>query len=115
VSESELLSDEWLAGLKGRPVGDETVSGTFQYLVTGAPGGKVTYWTRVESGTVAESGTGAAPGEADISFEVSHKVLGRLDAGELEPGVAYMQGNLKADGNMTTLFAVLAAAHQAPA
>jgi SCP-2 sterol transfer family protein len=114
VSEPELLSDEWLAGLPGRALGDETVTGTFQYLVTGAAGGKVTYWARVDAGTVAEAGSGPAPGDPDINFEVPHKIAVQLDDGDLEPAVAYMQGNLKADGNMTTLFALLAAAHKAP-
>lgn len=112
---SELLSDEWMAGLEGRALGDESVTGTFQYLVTGAPGGKVTYWVRVDGGKVAEAGSGPATAEPDISFEVPYKTAVAIDDGEVEPGVAYMQGNLKADGNMTTLFALLAAAHTAPA
>lgn len=111
MSDSDLLSDEWLADLPGRALGDESVAGTFQYLVTGAPGGKVPYWVRVEAGKVVESGAGKAPSDADVSFEVSYKVATALDAGDVPLDIAYMRGDLKADGNNKTLLTLLAAAH----
>ena len=110
MSDSDLLSDEWLAELPGRAIGDESVAGTFQYLVTGAPGGKVPYWVRVEAGKVVESGAGRAP-SADVSFEVSYKVATAVDAGDTPLDVAYMRGDLKADGDNNTLLTLLATAH----
>jgi len=94
------LSKEWLdgfdltAGGPGRPV-------QVRRVVTGGPDGDVTL--------DAEVSGPPGPGPGSLTLTTTHDVAAALDAGDVAPAVAYMQGRLKAEGDMPTLYVVLAA------
>lgn len=122
---ADLLSPEWLdqlradaqgtdAGDEGHDAGDPAATAVVQHVVNGAPDGTVSYWTRIDRGRVVEAALGEAE-KPDLTFTVAYDDAVRLDRGDVEPSAAYMQGRLKADGDMTKLFALLAASHRAPA
>lgn len=106
------LSKEWLdgadlaAGGAARPV-------TVRRVVTGGPEGDVTLEAEV-SGPDAGGAPGGSPAPsaaapAELTLTTTYDVALALDAGDVAPAVAYMQGRLKAEGDMPTLYAVLAA------
>lgn len=100
------LSKEWLDGVDLGAAGEgRTVR--VRRLVTGGPDGDLT----LDADVVGPPGaaTGAATGEATLTLTTTHEVAVALDAGEVAPAVAYMQGRLKAEGDMPTLYALLAA------
>lgn len=107
------LAQEWLdlqcaAGqeLPARP----GVSATVQHVVTGAPDGNVLYTTTVEDGRVVRAALGKSE-EPDLTFTVTYEGSQRIGQGELETGAAYMQGALKAEGDMTKLLPLLELTH----
>lgn len=96
------LSKEWLDGVDLGAAGEgRTVR--VRRLVTGGPDGDLTLDADVAGPP------GAATGEATLTLTTTHEVAVALDAGEVAPAVAYMQGRLKAEGDMPTLYALLAA------
>jgi hypothetical protein len=120
---AEFLSQQWLdeqcasgvaatvEDVEGAAT-DPATSAVVQHVVNGAPGGTVSYWTRIHHGQVVEAELGETD-EPDLTVTVAYEDALRLDRGEMEPSVAYMQGRLKADGDMPKLFALLAASHTA--
>lgn len=123
---SAFLSQEWLdqlvaeaggdadsdAGV-GTGTGDPEVSVLVQNLVTGGPDGDVSFWTRIERGRTVEAALGTVD-KPDLTLMAAYADAERQAAGEIEPSAAYMQGRLKAEGDMTKLFALLKASHTAP-
>jgi hypothetical protein len=113
---AQVLSQEWLDRQLTR--GDEeaaeaaAVSGVVQHVVSGAPDGTVSYWIRYDGGRVVEAAFGQAE-SPDLTFQVGYDDAVRIDRDELELSAAYMQGRLKADGDMTMLLALLAGDHLA--
>jgi hypothetical protein len=120
------LSQEWLyelvadagpdagAGDAGEDTAaaDPEVSMLVQNLVTGGPDGDVSLWTRIERGRTVEAGVGTVD-QPDLTLMAAYQDAERQAAGELEPSAAYMQGRLKAEGDMTKLFALLRSTHLA--
>jgi alkyl sulfatase BDS1-like metallo-beta-lactamase superfamily hydrolase len=107
------LAQEWLdlqraAGQELPPASG--VSATVQHVVTGAPDGNVLYTTTVEDGRVVQAALGKLD-EPDLTFTVTYEVAQRMAQGELEMGAAYMQGALKAEGDMSKLLPVLELTH----
>ena len=106
---AESLPDDWLDGWVGAghtPGG----SGTVQIVVTGADlpnGGK--WYVRLDDGVVAEavSGTTASP---DVTLTLSHLDAVAIAGGGLDPGVAFMRGQMKTAGDPGLVLDVLAAA-----
>jgi hypothetical protein len=102
------LSKEWLDGLDlagpgpGRPVQVRRV------ISDGPDGGEAVLEAAVSGPALAATG-GQAP--AVLTLTTTHDVAAAMDSGELAPAVAYMQGRLKAEGDMPTLYALLASAH----
>ncbi len=94
------LSKEWLDGFDltsggpGRPV-------QLRRVVTGGPDGDIAL--------DAEVSGPPGPGPGTLTLTTTHDVAVDLDAGDVAPAVAYMQGRLKAEGDMQTLYALLAA------
>jgi hypothetical protein len=126
---AEVLSQEWLDALSagkvdgdggeaggeagGESPGDPVAPGFLvQHVVSNAPDGTVPYWTRVDRGRVVEASLGQAE-KADLTLSVAYDDAVRIDRGELELSAAYMQGRLKAEGDMTKLFALLRSTHLA--
>ena len=72
-----------------------------QQVVTGAPGGDTSYWTRFDDGSV----TGAI-GDAtdpDVTISQDYDTAVAMTKGELNAQAAFMQGKLKVTGNMGKL------------
>lgn len=79
--------------------------------VTGGPGGNVTYTTTIEHGRLVAAALGEPSGQPDLTFQVSYDDAVRQARGETELSVLFMQGNLKVEGDMRKLFALLAVDH----
>jgi hypothetical protein len=109
------LSDEWLDGLDlGAGRGDEKVPAVrVRRLVTGGPEGDLTFESVVPGTDGSVPGGPGAPGAelpgAELTLTTTYAVASELDVGDVTPAVAYMQGRLKAEGDMPTLYALLAA------
>jgi hypothetical protein len=116
----EFLSQEWFDQLVAEVGGDagsgdaddagSDVSMLVQNLVTGGPDGDVSFWTKIERGRTVEVGQGEVD-KPDLTLTAAYEDAERQAAGEVEPSAAYMQGRLKAEGDMTKLFALLKATH----
>jgi hypothetical protein len=116
----EFLSQEWFDQLVAEVGGDASsgdpgdpgpeVSMLVQNVVTGGPNGDVSFWTKIERGRTVEVGQGEVD-KPDLTLTAAYEDAERQAAGEVEPSAAYMQGRLKAEGDMTKLFALLKATH----
>src|SRR5215831_8385043 len=69
-----------------------------QFDLAGENGGK--YWVKVSNGTCA-SGTGDAPSPADMTLLASGEDWLAIVNGQLNAMSAFMQGKVKAQGNMS--------------
>jgi putative sterol carrier protein len=74
---------------------------TIQQIVTGAPGGDSSYWTKFTDGSV-EGGIGDNP-DADVTISQDYETAAALNKGDLNAQAAFMQGKLKVTGNMGKL------------
>lgn len=104
------MSDEWVRAtgeaLSGRASADGA-SGLVAIDVAGSDGGS--YWRRWEDG-IPRSGGAGKPGETpDLTLGLPVEDARAFWRGEWSPSVAYMRGQLRAAGDMTLLFALLAA------
>lgn len=103
------LSQEWLdearrlsAGQPDRPGATARV----QWVVKGAPGGDVKYSWLLDNGHLLESHLGNID-EPDFTLTLTFADALAVHRGELDPNVAFMQGRMKADGNVGKLMALL--------
>jgi hypothetical protein len=110
------LSQDWLdlqrlaAADHDLPTGG--ASAVTQMTVTGGPGGNVTYTTTIEHGRLVAAALGEASGQPDLTFSLGYDDAVRLARGEVELSTVFMQGRLKAEGDMRKLFALLAVDHR---
>jgi putative sterol carrier protein len=95
------LTEDWLeeaaaafAVLPDRPGIDADV----QYVISGAPGGKVQVCAAVRSGRITELAVGKHD-DPDCTVTLSYADAVALFLGELGPEVAYMSGRVKIDGD----------------
>lgn len=100
-----LASAEELPGSNGG-------SAITQVVVTGAPGGPVSYTTTVEQGRVVAGALGEPAGQPDINLGLGYDDAVALARGEVELSTLFMQGRLKVEGDMRKLFALLADDHR---
>jgi hypothetical protein len=110
-----LLSQDWLGALVAATSGlppAEGATALVQYVVSGAPSGNATFFVQYDEGRVADGGVGKAAGEPDLVFTLTYGDAARLATGELELSAAYMQGTVKAEGDMAALFRLLPATHR---
>jgi hypothetical protein len=87
-------------------------SAVAQVTVTGGPGGDVGYTTTVEQGRLVAAAIGQTSGQPDLVLSVGYDDAVRLAKGEVDLSASFMQGRLKAEGDMRKLFAVLATDHR---
>ncbi len=98
---STFLTDEWLleveAALSDLPAVDRA-DATVQYVVSGAPSGKVQFHVVVESGrfTTVSGGKHGAP---TCTVTLGYPDAAEMFAGELGPEVAFMSGRAKVEGD----------------
>jgi putative sterol carrier protein len=83
-----------LAVLPDRPGVDADV----QYVVSGAPGGKVQVRAAVRSGRITELAVGRHD-DPDCTVTLSYADAVALFLGELGPEVAFMSGRVKVEGD----------------
>lgn len=95
-----LFDDEWidttaatLAALPAADGGDLVVD----YVVSGAPGGKVTLGVTVDGGRVVRLERGGSP-DPDVVLSMSHDTAVAILAGTLSPDAGYMNGAVKVEG-----------------
>lgn len=92
------LSDEWMAA--ARALADEHlpvqpgVSVKLGLHVTGAPAGDVRYFIEVTDGRITDQALGARK-DLDVELQVGYEDSVRIQKGELEMSVAFMQGKVK--------------------
>jgi putative sterol carrier protein len=81
-------------------------SATIQYVVTGGPDGDVKYYWVLENGKLLEAQLGEIAG-AQITLTMPYDVAVQIQHGELDANVAFMQGKMKAAGDMGKLMLLL--------
>ncbi|HEX6236320.1 MAG TPA: SCP2 sterol-binding domain-containing protein [Acidimicrobiales bacterium] len=104
------LSREWFDLL--RSVGEGAperpgASARVQCTVTGAPDGDVTFHLVVDDGRLLVAEPGPDPDDPPLALTGSYDVAVAVARGELDPSAAFMQGRIKATGDMSQLFALL--------
>lgn len=104
------LSKEWLDGVDlvgGAERGDAAAGRPVHVrrVVSGGPDGEVV----LEADVTAPVVPGGAAAGAELTLTTTHDVAAAMDGGDVVPAVAFMQGRLKAEGDMPTLYALLAA------
>lgn len=72
-----------------------------QQVVTGAPDGEVSYWTKFSGGEV--TGAIGEADDADVTIAQDYDTAVALNRGEMNAQAAFMQGKLKVTGNMGKL------------
>ncbi len=99
---AKYLSEEWLdehrrqvAGQPERP----GASARIQYVVTGGPDGDIKYWWQLEDGRLLDSALGVLD-DPDFTLTLSYDDSTRILQGETDPNTAFMQGRMKAVGDM---------------
>lgn len=98
---AELLSEEWLSEVAALAADLPKVAGvdvSISFEVAGAPAGKVRVHADVASGQLATFAPGANK-SAECNVIVKAPIALALIAGELDPHVAYMRGDLKIEGD----------------
>lgn len=104
------LSQEWHDETRRMAEGQPErpgVSSRLQYVVNEVPGGDaVKYFWVIENGKLTESGLGELE-DAEITLTQSYADAVAIQKGELDPSAAFMQGRVKAAGNMSKLMFLL--------
>jgi len=103
------LTQEWLDRLvelgAGQPVRPGATA-RLQYQVTGGPDGQIDYYWLVEDGKLTDARLGQLA-DAEVTLSMTHADAVAIQKGELDANAAFMQGKLKATGNMGKLMALL--------
>ncbi|MEP6624562.1 MAG: SCP2 sterol-binding domain-containing protein [Acidimicrobiia bacterium] len=106
---AQYLSAEWIdkgralaAGQPERP----GASARMQYVVSGGPDGDIKYWWELEDGHLVASSLGAID-EPDFTMTLSYADSVKIQKGELDANVAFMQGRIKVVGNMGKLMQLM--------
>lgn len=106
---AERFDDEWLrvsaAAFDASLVAPSESATIGLTILGGASGDVVTQW-RIADNTLS---AGLQEGESDLALTIPAKDAALVVDGELEPSVAYMQGRLKASGDMALLLRLLRA------
>jgi hypothetical protein len=106
---AKYLSEEWFeqtqalgADLPERP----GASVRADWVVTGSPQGELRYHLVAEDGRVVQLGSGSLP-DAEVTLTASWADSVGIERGELDINAAFMQGKVKAAGNMAKLMSLL--------
>jgi hypothetical protein len=103
------LSQEWLDGARSLAAGQPERPGAtarIQWLVAKGPEGDIAYWWQLEDGKLVESALGKIE-EPDITLSLSYEDSVKIQKGDLDANAAFMQGRMKAAGNMATFMQLL--------
>ena len=106
------LSTEWfdevLALAPGLPE-QPGLSARIQQQITGGPEGDVSCYWVLEDGRPIEAAAGTVE-PADLTLTMAWADAAAVQAGSLDPNVAFMQGRMKVAGSMEVTLALLPAA-----
>ena len=106
---ARFLSQEWLErsrDLAGGQPEHPGASARIQYVVSGAPDGEVRYWWVLEDGRLTDGGLGDLA-DAEVTLTEGYADAVRIQRGELDAGVGFMQGKVKVSGNMAKVMSLL--------
>src|SRR5687767_10812419 len=81
-------------------------SATMQYVVSGGPEGEIRYYWVLQDGKLLESQLGKID-DPELTLTLSYEDSVLVQKGELDPNAAFMQGRLKATGNMAKLMQLM--------
>ena len=103
------LSQEWLDA--SRAMSDDQperpgASCRLNLVVSGSPTGEVSAYWVIENGRIRESGLGSRD-DGEVTLTASWPDAVRVADGALDINAAFMQGKVKAAGNMAKLMALL--------
>ena len=77
-----------------------------QYVIKGGPDGDVAYYWVLEDGRLVDSQLGTVS-DAELTLTMSWADAKSIQQGDLDQQAAYMQGKVKAEGDMAKLMALL--------
>ena len=103
------LTQEWLDESRALAADQPERPGAscrMNYVVTGAPGGDISYYWVLENGRLLDSRLGALD-DAEVTLTSSWADSVSIATGELDTNAAFMQGRVKVAGNMAKLMALL--------
>ena len=106
---AKYLTQEWLDESRELAKGQPERPGAsvkMQYVVTGGPEGDVEYYWVLEDGKLLESSLGRVP-DAEVTLTLSYADSVKVQQGELDANAAFMQGRMKAAGNMAKLMQLM--------
>ena len=81
-------------------------SARMQTVVTGAPGGDVSYYTVIDNGKIIENKLGTDD-QAEFTMTQGYDDSVKVLKGELDANAAFMQGRMKVTGNMGKLMSLM--------
>jgi hypothetical protein len=106
---TKYLSQDWLDRARALAAGQPErpgASAEIQWLVAKGPDGDIAYWWQLRDGRLVESSLGKLD-EPDITLSLSYEDSVKIQKGELDANAAFMQGRMKAAGNMGTFMQLL--------
>jgi alkyl sulfatase BDS1-like metallo-beta-lactamase superfamily hydrolase len=106
---TKYLTQEWLdetRALGGDQPERPGATVRMNWVVTGAPGGDVSYYWILENGKLLESKLGTLD-DAEVTLSSSYDDSVKQIKGELDANAAFMQGRVKVTGNMAKLMSLL--------
>lgn len=77
-----------------------------QYVVTGGPDGDVRFYWILEDGKLIDNKLGTLD-DPELTLTQSYEDAKKIQTGELDAQAAFMQGRIKAEGNMAKLLALM--------
>ena len=106
---AKYLAEEWFD--ETRAIGADQpdrpgASVRMNWVVTGSPRGEIDYHTVIEDGRVVDSRLGLLT-DAEVTLTATWGDSVRIAEGELDINAAFMQGKVKASGNMAKLMSLL--------
>ena len=106
---AEYLTQEWLDETRALGADQPERPGAtvrMNWVVTGGPGGDVSYYWVLENGKLLESKLGTLD-DAEVTLSSSYDDSVKQIKGELDANAAFMQGRVKVTGNMAKLMSLL--------
>jgi putative sterol carrier protein len=106
---SKWLSQEWLDETRKMAEGQPErpgASARMQYVVTGGPGGDISYYWILDNGKLVEATLGKLD-DAEVTLTTGYDDAVKIQKNELDANAAFMQGKVKVTGNMAKVMSLL--------